>query len=126
MNESILSLITLYENTLSSAGYGRRECDLGVAQSQHDRLEHVRFMLDEMRIKAAGEKWSAARIVSTIGFVQGILWAENFFTTQALADQRSAIERALAQQKIIETQPMTAPVTADDPALRHYAEKSKP
>ena len=91
MHQSIKDLLQLYENTVASQGYARREATSGTNRSQEDRMGHVRHMIDRLQLHAERDQMSEVEVGRQVGFIQGILWSENQFSLQALADQMSAM-----------------------------------
>jgi len=96
MNERIIELLQLYENTLSVQGIHRRE-EPHSAQTSDLRLAHARWMIDFMQQNAAKDKWSERKALHQLGVIQGILWAENVFSMPAINDQNRDLEQEPAK-----------------------------
>jgi len=117
MKQQMKDLLQLYENTIASQGYARREAATGVARSQDDRMGHARWMIDQMQQNAERDNWSEARCTREVGIIQGILWSENQFSMRAVENQSQDLDGAPgARPQAINTAP-PAPAPVDPPSI---------
>jgi hypothetical protein len=76
------SMLRLYENTLAQVGVVRNK-SIGTGELTRDRrLGHARYMIDEAIRSRSSDPIPA---LADFRFIQGILWAENVFSAEALA-----------------------------------------
>jgi len=110
MNQQIQDLLQLYENTIASQGYARREAADGVARSQDDRMGHARWMIDRISQHATRDKWSESKVQREIGIIQGILWSENQFSLRAIEDQTHQLDTTTRIDTAAAIAPRPAPL----------------
>jgi hypothetical protein len=112
MKQQMKDLLQLYENTIASQGYMRREAATGVARSQDDRMGHARWMIDQMQQNADRDSWSETRLMREVGIIQGILWSENQFSMRAIENQCHALDGTPGTRPILTEAPAPAPIDA--------------
>jgi len=85
----ILEALDLYEKFLKGLSVTPRDYPHGdVVFTQEDRLGHVLGMIPQMRQFLKEER--REKVMRWLGFIQGVLWAEQLFTLDALKNHNRA------------------------------------
>ncbi len=90
MDERIRSLLCLYDGGIEANGVEVKRW--GNPITKRERLEHLRWMIQEMAAEiestqADEHRWSGAKLNRWLGFIQGTLQAEGMVSIGMLRDQ---------------------------------------
>lgn len=104
MKKNVRELLKMYDNTLGSKGYHRKECG-HTPQSQDEKLGHVRWMIDHMINGADPRFKDDGTVMVWLGMIQGILFAEMEFSLPALRTQADNLAGPTQEKKPVRTLP---------------------
>ena len=108
MNKPIKDLLQMYENSLGSEGYQRREVG-HTPQSDDETLGHVRWMIDHMQNGADPRFENEKVVMNWVGMIQGALFATKKFSLAALRSQADALSGPHQEMKPVKTLPALRP-----------------